>query len=201
MQTIVFDFGNVIGFFDHQRTLTRLAAHSDLTPAQMRAAVYDTPLEDAYEAGEIATADFLAEVHKRWRLRCSHDDLAAAWADIFSPNADLCPIIPRLKGRYRLLLGSNTNDLHSRHFRRQFADTLTYFDGLILSHEIGVRKPKAEFFQHCQQRAGTAPEHCLFIDDMPDNVAGAQACGWRGIIFRDCRDLEERLNALGILAR
>src|SRR5207249_1091019 len=83
--------GNLIGFCDHQRTLTRLAAHSDLTPAQMRAAVYDTPLEDAYEAGEIATAEFLAEVHRRWRLRCDREELAAAWADIFSPNADLCP--------------------------------------------------------------------------------------------------------------
>jgi glucose-1-phosphatase len=201
MQTIVFDFGNVIGYFDHERTLKRLAQHSDLSVAQMRAAVYDTPLEDAYEVGEIATADFLIEVHKRWRLRCDHDELAAAWADIFSPNPELCPIIPRLKRRYRLLLGSNTNDLHSRHFRRQFADTLGHFDSLILSHEIGVRKPKAGFFHHCQKQAGASPEQCLFIDDMAENVAGAEACGWRGIVFRDCRDLEARLNALGILTR
>src|SRR5439155_22555399 len=105
MQTIVFDFGNVIGFFDHQRTLTRLAAHSDLTPAQMRAAVYDTPLEDAYEVGEIATAEFLAEVHRRWRLRCDREAMDAAWADFFSHNADLFTIIPPLKGRYIILQG------------------------------------------------------------------------------------------------
>src|SRR5262245_43929666 len=201
MQTIVFDFGNVIGYFDHERTLRRLARHTDMTPQAMRAAVYDTPLEEAYEAGQISTPDFLVEVHKRWRLRCDREELASAWADIFTANADLCPIIPRLKQSYRQLLGSNTNELHARHYCRQFADTLRHFEGLVLSHEIGVRKPQAAFFEHCQRRAGSAPEKCLFIDDMPDNIAGAEACGWRGIVFRDCADLKKRLSALGILAR
>ena len=33
--------------------------------------------------------------------------------------------------RYRLLLGSNTNELHARQFRGQFAEILRHFDRLL----------------------------------------------------------------------
>jgi FMN phosphatase YigB (HAD superfamily) len=106
--------------------------------------------------------------------------------------------VPRLRPRYRLLLGSNTNELHARQFRRQFADTLRHFDALVLSHEIGVRKPAAAFFQHCTSLAGCAQEQCLFIDDSPANVEGARACGWQGLVYAGADDLKRRLQELGV---
>src|SRR5262245_1401207 len=193
MQTIVFDFGNVIGFFDYQRTLRRLGAHTALTPAQMEAAVYGTTLEDEYGSGRMSSPDFLAELHRLWGLRCDQAETAAAFADIFTPNHEVCALVPLLAGRYRLLLGSNTNDLHARHFRRQFADTLRHFHSLVLSHEIGVCKPHADFFLHCEHLAACAPEACLFIDDLPENVAGARACGWHGLVYRDPQELRSSL--------
>jgi putative hydrolase of the HAD superfamily len=107
-------------------------------------------------------------------------------------------LLPRLKSRYKLLLGSNTCELHARQFRRQFADSLLHFDGLILSYEIGARKPKAAFFEHCQQLAGCPAGECVFIDDLAANVAGAQACGLHGILYTDISDLQRRFLELGI---
>src|SRR5436305_12426 len=111
IQTLIFDFGNVLGFFDHRLTTDRLAPHTDLPVADLHAALYGTDLENAYESGQIPTRDFLRQVHQRCGLRCSEEQVAAAWADIFRPNADVCALIPQLKTRYPLLLGSNTNDL------------------------------------------------------------------------------------------
>jgi putative hydrolase of the HAD superfamily len=200
IQTVVFDFGNVIGFFDHRRTLERLTAHTDLTAEAMQAAFYGADLEDAYEAGLLSTAVFLQRLREIGKLRCNEDFLAGAWADIFHPNEEVCALLPLLKGRVRLLLGSNTNELHARQFRRQFADHLCHFDHLVLSYEIGVRKPKAGFFHHCQGLARCAPKECLFIDDLPANVAGARALGWQGIVFTGAEDLRHRLKFLGVLA-
>jgi putative hydrolase of the HAD superfamily len=199
MHTIIFDFGNVLGYFDHARTLQRLKAHTDMSVEEMRRSVYGSPLEDAYETGHIATDMFLTEVARRWRLRCDHEQLAAAWSDIFQVNEDVCRLVPALKRRCRLLLGSNTNDLHSRRFREQFADTLDYFDGLVMSHQVGVRKPHRGFFEQCRRLAGCEPGECLFIDDLADNVAGARACGWHGIVYVDATDLRQRLLKLGLL--
>jgi len=198
IKAIVFDFGNVIGFFDHGRTLQRLTRYTDMTPAAMYAAIYDGDLEDEFECGRITQAEFLDRFRRTCRLGCDDEVLRAACADIFSPNPEICALLPVLKPRYRLVLGSNTNELHSRHFRRQFADVLRHLDAVVLSHEIGVRKPKAGFYEHCRHLAGCAPAELVFIDDFPANVAGARACGWKGIVYTGFDDLRQRFHEMGI---
>ncbi len=198
IRTIVFDFGNVIGFFDYGITVDRLARHSRQPADDIRRFIYGGELEDAYESGRISSAEFLERVRAGCGLDCPDDVLMPAFADMFWPNEPVCALVPRLKPRYRLLLGSNTNDLHARHFRQQFADTLRHFDGLVLSHEVGARKPRPEFFRHAQRLAGCAPEECLFIDDLPANIAGARALGWRGIVYAPTTDLAAELAKLGV---
>jgi putative hydrolase of the HAD superfamily len=193
IRTIAFDFGKVVGFFDHRRAIDRLAAYTPLSADEVYAYVIGGELEDAYESGRITTPDFLRQVRQACRYRCSEEVLGATLADVFWPNPDVCALVPRLKLRYRLLLGSNTNELHARHFCRQFADTFRHFDHLVFSHEIGARKPRAPFFQHCLKLAGCRPEECLFIDDLPENVAGARACGWRGIVYAGFKELTGQL--------
>lgn len=199
MKTIIFDFGNVVGFFDHYRALRPLAEHTDLSCEEMYRAVIATDLEDAYEAGRISTGQFLAKVHQLWKARCRPEELGKSLADIFWPNEEVCSLIPALKGRYRLLLGSNTNELHTCQFRRQFDDQLKHFDHLVLSYEIGVRKPKAAFFEHCLERADCTASECLFIDDMPANVAAAQACGLHGLVYRQGGNLRRRLAEMEVV--
>ena len=38
----------------------------------------------------------------------------------------------------------------------------------------------------------------MFIDDLPPNVAGAEACGWAAIHHRDAATTVRRLRALGV---
>jgi putative hydrolase of the HAD superfamily len=200
MKAVVFDFGNVVGFFDHYAGLHRLAAYTDLTAEQMYAAVYGSDLEDAYESGRIGTLEFLRRFREACRLHCGDDAIAAALADVFTPNPDVCELVPALKRRYRVLLGSNTNDLHARHFRRQFADVFAHFDALVLSYEVGVRKPRAGFFEHCRRLAGCEAHECVFIDDLAANVEGARACGWHGIVYCGGDDLPRALAEVGVRA-
>ena len=149
MKAIIFDFGNVVGFFDHAKTLRRLEQYTDMSAAEMFRTVYQDELEDAFESGRISTEQFLDDFRRLCRLRCDNEVLSAAVADIFEPNPEICGLIPKLRSRYRILLGSNTNAIHSGHFLKQFQDVLSPFDAIVLSHEIGVRKPKAGFFHHC----------------------------------------------------
>jgi putative hydrolase of the HAD superfamily len=199
MKAIIFDFGNVVGLFDHRIASRRLAAFSSLPAEAVHAHLFGTPLEEEYESGRITSAEFLRRIVEVCGLRCSTEIAASAYADIFRPNREVCALLPRLKSRYRLLLASNTNDLHARRFLRQMAEPLGYFDALILSHEIGTRKPKAEFYAHCQRLAGCEARECVFIDDLPANVTGARACGWQGIVYRDFNALVDDLSAFGIV--
>lgn len=194
MKAIVFDFGNVVGFFDYRLVLARLRPHTDLNEDELRA-ILGGQLQDDYESGRIGSDEFLTVVMERCGFRCTTDEFATAYVDIFSRNDAVCALLPVLAERYQLLLGSNTCDLHARQFRRQFAEDLAHFDALVLSHEIGVRKPHGRFFTHAQTLAGCLPHECLFIDDLHVNVEGARACGWRGIVYEKSQDLAPLLRA------
>src|SRR5262245_42920116 len=166
IKTIIFDFGNVIGFFDYRRTTGRLAKETGLPPEVWHRFLYDDVLGEAYESGQIDSGEFLRRVQGACGVPIAEPLLAEAFADIFSPNADICNLVPQLTDRYRLLVGSNTCELHARHFRRQFADTLRHFDELVLSFEIGALKPNAAFFKHCLALAQCEANECVFIDDL-----------------------------------
>ena len=199
IETIAFDFGRVIAHFDHGRTLGKLTAYTDMPQEEMFAHIYGGDLEDEFESGRIGEQEFLRRFRTVCRLGCEAEFLAEAVADIFWPNEPVCALIPQLKPRYRLVLASNTNPIHARKFVPQLADTLRHFDALVLSHEVGARKPSREFFEHLVRVAGTPAERCLFIDDLPANVAGAVACGLHGIAYTDADSLHSGLRQRGVV--
>jgi glucose-1-phosphatase len=121
IRAVCFDFGNVLAAFDHRRAVRRLAPSSALDERTLFEAVYNLALEHDYEAGRLGTAEFVAEARRVGRLSCSDEQFLAASVDIFTPNAEVCALVPRLRPRYKLLLASNTNEAHARQFRRQFA--------------------------------------------------------------------------------
>jgi len=198
IKTIVFDFGNVIGFFSHRLASARVAYFAGVTPEVMHAYLFGGGLEEDIDSGVISVADLLKKVREKFAFRCGDESLEFAFADMFWPNREICELIPRLKPRYRLLLGSNTNELHTRRFKKQFAETLVHFDSLVLSYEIRICKPDARFFEHCQRLAYADPNECLFIDDMPPNIEGARAFGWNAIQYQAYPDLILQMSALQI---
>jgi len=198
IKTIIFDFGNVVGFFDHWQACGVLTGFGSCTAEDIYGFCFNNELEVDLEAGRIKPEDFLELLRRQFGLKAADDELAHAFGDIFRPNEDVIALLPRLKPSYRLLLGSNTSILHSRHFKQQFAEALGYFDALVLSHEIGARKPQPGFYEHCLTLSQCPPNQCVFIDDMPANVAGAQACGLQGIVYQGIEDLTAKLAGLGI---
>jgi putative hydrolase of the HAD superfamily len=199
IRAVIFDFGNVVGFFDHHIATRRLARRSPLPEDAIYRFLHNGPLEDDFEAGRISAAEFLGALREGCRLNGTNEELAAEFADIFTPNEPVCSLIPHLRPGYSLILGSNCTPLHAGRFREQFADTLRQFDGMVLSYEIGVRKPKPGFYDACIFVGGCAPEECVFIDDLTANVTGAEACGLHGIVYHAPGELISRMQSLGVI--
>jgi len=198
IRTVLFDFGNVLGFFDHKRAIKKLLRHTDMPAAELTLALYGGTLEDDFEVGRISTTEYFEAVRADGRLTCDHEEFVKAFVDIFWENTPVTALVPRLKRNYRLVLASNTNDAHFRHYRRQFEHVLRHFDHLVVSHEIQARKPHHEFYERCQQFTRCEPGECLFIDDLPSNIGAAQAFGWKGIVLGSAEELVEGMRALGV---
>jgi putative hydrolase of the HAD superfamily len=65
------------------------------------------------------------------------------------------------------------------------ADFPALFDAVVISAEVGMRKPEEEIFQHAARTLGLEPAECVFIDDIGANIAAAQACGMTGVHHTD----------------
>jgi putative hydrolase of the HAD superfamily len=198
IRTIFFDFGNVVAFFDHSRAIAQMKAFTDMPPVELALALYGNPLEDDYECGKLSTAEYVRLAKLSGRLTCSEESFLAAFVDIFTANAEVCDLIPRLAPRYRLVIASNTNDAHYRKYTEQFAGALQHFKALCPSHEAGHRKPHTEYYTFCQKSAEAEPGECLFIDDMPVNIEAAVCHGWKGLLYRPGENLAQQLANLGI---
>jgi glucose-1-phosphatase len=199
---LIFDFGNVVAHFDYTRAAEALGRRAGFSGPELLARLRSlglTPLVQGFERGEMTPEAFAASACALAGLDLPHDEFTAAWCDIFWLNEPVARLVATLKARgYTLVLGSNTNALHAGFFRRRFAEHLAPFDRLVLSHEVGHLKPAAPFYHACAEAAGAPPEACVFIDDLPENVAGARAAGLVGLHYRDHPTLLAELRALGV---
>jgi epoxide hydrolase-like predicted phosphatase len=199
---LIFDFGNVVAHFDYRKAATTLGDRLGLSGEALLDRLRPLGFSDlvkSYESGRMTAEAFSKGVSELVGLAITHDEFAAAWSDIFSLNESIAPVLAALKrAGYTLVLGSNTNDLHANQFRRQFAETLSHFDRLVLSYEVGHIKPSAVFYLACAEAAGADPGDCVFIDDLSENVEGARAAGLVGILYQQTEGLIRDLGSIGI---
>ncbi len=59
------------------------------------------------------------------------------------------------------------------------------FDVIVISGEVGLRKPDPAIFELTLSRLGLPAESCVFIDDLEPNVVGAREVGMHAVHFRD----------------
>ena len=70
------------------------------------------------------------------------------------------------------------------------------FDAVVISAEVGMRKPEERIFRLAAEVLGLEPAECVFIDDIQDNVAAARAVGLVGVHHRGTRQTKEQLAGL-----
>lgn len=56
------------------------------------------------------------------------------------------------------------------------------FDVVVISAEVGMRKPEERIFRHAVELLGLAPGDCVFVDDIPANIAAAEAVGMTAVL-------------------
>jgi putative hydrolase of the HAD superfamily len=70
------------------------------------------------------------------------------------------------------------------------------FDAVVISAEVGVRKPDPAIYLLAAERIGVPPSECVFVDDLLHNADGARAVGMEGVVHRSAEFTIPRLEAL-----
>jgi putative hydrolase of the HAD superfamily len=71
--------------------------------------------------------------------------------------------------------GLVSNSWGTRRYDR--AQLAKLFDGVVISGEVGIRKPAPEIYTLGVERIGLQPEQCVFVDDLAFNLAPAEELG------------------------
>jgi putative hydrolase of the HAD superfamily len=151
----------------------------------------------ALERGECTTAEFEHLLAQRLvRIDggpVSAEGLLTRMLGVGEPVEAMYDLIRdlRAKGLRTALLSNSWGDAG---YPR--ADFPSLFDAVVISHEVGMRKPEARIFAHTAQLLGVSPAECVFIDDIAANIAAAEAAGMTGIHHADPATTATRLGEL-----
>jgi putative hydrolase of the HAD superfamily len=197
-QALLFDLGGVVIDIDFDRAFTVWAQHSQLTREEIkRRFQFDAPYQ-RHERGEISAPEYYDHLAAALQLDANHAEIETGWNSIYVGElAETAEVVRALRNTIHCYAFTNTNAAHMTAWTRMFPALVTVFDAIFASHQIGLRKPELQAFNHIAQAIGVAPGSILFFDDLLENVEGAIAAGVRSVHVQSPKDVRDALSALG----
>ena len=146
------------------------------------------------DKGQISHLEFLRKLSKLTGLEINDEN----YLQKNSINSELINLIKTLKPKYKIYVQSNSprGTVRSIILDHKLSD---YFDGIIISSEIGMIKPQRGFYQYILNYCHASKPEVLFVDDNPFYIAGAQKFGIKSIHFKSNKQLVEDLKKINVL--
>ena len=198
-KVIVFDLGNVLIPFDHGRWVSNLnEIEPELGNKMFDKFMKNHDLQIKYESGKISDKEFISICLEWLNHKITSTQFCEIFSDIFTLNQKVIDLLPSLKSKHKLVLLSNTSNIHKEYAWGKLA-FIDLFDKLILSHEVGAVKPENKIYKAVEHFTEEKPDSHIFIDDILEYVEKAKSLGWDGIQFKDYDDLIKHFRARNIL--
>ncbi len=160
--------------------------------------VLDGDIGTKYREGQIDRDEFWRLVLEKLPLKESVDDLEKEWIGNYELISGTKEIIDKLRGKYKVMYLSDNVKERVNKLDARFG-FISWFDGGIFSHEVGVRKPNPKIYEFALEKGDAKPEETIFIDDKPKMLEPASLIGITGLVFESPEKLENDLNNIGVL--
>ena len=197
--TVVFDLGGVLVDWDPRHLYRQLfddveemeSFLAEVTTAEWNAHQdAGRPWVDAVEilaAEHPEQRELIEAFHRRWP-----EMLVGEIPGTVDVLADL-----RAAGARLLALSNWSEEMFP--FARERFEFLSWFEGIVISGEVGVNKPDRRIYEQLMEQFRVEPTEALFIDDLPTNVAAARLLGFHVVRFTDAAALRHELVRLELL--
>lgn len=106
-------------------------------------------------------------------------------------NEETLSYIDELHGSYKTAMLSNSA---SGVVKAKLNDKeISVFDEVIISADVGLKKPDPRIFELTAKKLGVMPEECVFTDDHEEYLAGALAIGMKTILYTGFEEFKREL--------
>jgi epoxide hydrolase-like predicted phosphatase len=204
IETVFFDIGGVVvdAPMDQYKTLGAEVFgcredHLTLCSAEL------LPL---LEMGKITSAEFWEGVGEKlafmgmgravpgWRFKGFWEGILLETLKVHRDVLDTCKVL-----RTKVKVGALSNTIQEHALVLQKQGVYQNFNPVILSCQIGMRKPNADIYLRAAELVKSKPSRCLLVDDLAENVEGAQKAGFQAFLYKDLDELRLELHRLGLL--
>ncbi len=179
---VIFDLGNVLVSFDHERCYQALALMLGISTEPVREIV-ENRIRPRFDRGKMTIDEVHSTLEASFGGSLDKKGFLHVWADVFVPIPEMIEWLQSLHGRVRLALLSNTDAIHLPWVKEEFG-FLHHFEHLILSYEVGATKPDSAIYRAALDRLSLPATSCCFIDDIEDYTQAAQGLGMTAVHHR-----------------
>jgi putative hydrolase of the HAD superfamily len=205
IDTVFFDIGGVVvdAPMEQYRTLGAEVFGCREDHLVQCSAEFLAPLE----MGKITSAEFWEKVGEKlafmgmgravpaWRFKGFWEGILVEKMSVHREIVDVC-----FKLRSKVTVGALSNTIQEHALVLQQQGVYKTFNPVILSCQIGMRKPNADIFHKSAELAKSKPARCLLIDDLVENVEGAVKAGFQALLYKgDPNELRHELHRMGLL--
>jgi putative hydrolase of the HAD superfamily len=197
MTNVVFDFGGVLFRWRPATLLQQVLphhAHDEFRARELAAQVFGHHWSE-FDRGTVSIDELATRIANGSPLTPGEvRQVVDAVPRELTVQADTAALIERLHAEgHALFFLSNMPEPYVAHVSAP--PVFARFRGGIFSARDKIVKPEQAIYQLHDQRFGTQPGNTVFIDDMPANVAAANAHGWHAIQFETAAQVDHDIRA------
>lgn len=179
--TLVFDLGGVIVDLAPERTVEAFVKLSGRKVDEIMQAYLTHPAFFDFEMGKTEEAIFRNAVRDTFAFQADDASIDYCWnAMLVELPQHKLTMLNALKKDFKVLALSNTNSIHIRYVNDVLlkgGNLDDYFHYAHYSHDLGMRKPNRDIFEHILKLHQLTATEVFFMDDNVDNIATANALG------------------------
>ena len=191
IRNIIFDFGGVICDLDIARTVEKFKEFGPVKPGEMvskeESDLRFAKLVEHFEKGDISSEEFRENIRNHYLTPPTDASIDETWnALLVGIPLERIHLLESIRHQYRILLLSNSNEIHYNHYLQDyriktgFQDFDDLFEKAYFSFMIHLSKPGKEVFEFVLKDSGLDPSQTLFIDDTLKHVETARSLGING---------------------
>lgn len=187
-KAVIFDFGGVMGHVNRKPMFEFLSKTLNISYSKIQR---DFSAEILYVSLKKPLSFWRNYAKKPLSIQW-HQDLLRIQKEMVQEIPGMTSIVRQIKGQgIRVALLSNTKTYRATFLRSMGEYDL--FNPVVLSSDVGVKKPDPKIYRILLSKLKIPPEQCLFIDNRARNIRAGEALGIPGIVFQSPEQLKLEL--------
>ena len=110
-------------------------------------------------------------------IKVTANRVANAWQKHISLDPEVHSVLHTLHRSKKLALVSNFDHPPHVHSVLNTLGLTPYFDSIVISAEVGIKKPDPGIFDSAFEQTGLKPEEVIYVGDTEDDTTAARAAG------------------------